>query len=305
MLDVKEQGFNKARMIVPFFYYILLFFSFQQLEGLKFQVTHPRPLSQMPWPLFWAKNLDFSVLITIVMLVFLLTSVIGAFFFFNRIARVAAFVGMLLFHAYMNASGPNHQFDVWLWTSFLLILLPGGWSLGRHVYDELFRKKFLMVFWGVQAYILLIYTLSGIGKLIGSIEQWKAGGSTLFSPDSAVLTVASQLLQMQQNSVLGTFIMAHSFLSWLGFLSIFYIQIVALCIAFRPVLHRAWALFLILFHLATYLAMNAIFVAPIPLLALFFFDSPFAKNNESLRMKLKFVPIFGNAILYAQNSVKK
>ncbi len=294
IFDTEENAFRKAQVLAPVFYYILVFFSFQQLEGLKFQVAHPHTLTTLTWPLFWAQHMDFAATVTVVLLFFVTSSLIGAFYSVHRLARIAAFLGMLFFHAYTNASGVNHQYDVWLWVSFLLLFLPGGWGFYKYRSDNnSFRKKFLLVFWSVQGYVLLTYTMSGIGKFIGSFEQLQRGGATLLSPDSASLTVASQLLQMQQDSVLGTFILTHPILAWIGFLVIFYVQITAFSVAFRPALHRLWALFLILFHLATYLAMNAIFVAPTLLLTVFFFDSPFADREISLKNQLKAFPLFG------------
>lgn len=288
-LIISRGDVAQAGRLVPFVYYFMVFIAYTNLEGLNHQIANPRGTLDPRWPLLWAQNLDHGVVVTSVVLFFVIASVIGAIFYKIRLARILAFLGMLQFHAYNSSFGyPNHQYDVWLWVSFIFVLFPNIWT--KNTTEET-KKKFLIVFWTAQAYVLLTYSMSGLGKISDSFSQALAGEAHSFSIDAAALHISNVLYMMQETTLLGPFIVNYPVLGWAPFVGIIYLEFFSLYVAFRPSLHRWWAVGLILFHLATYLAMRAVFVAPVALLLVLLLSSPFPGNPW--KKTLQEIPLFG------------
>jgi len=286
---------ERAKSIVPFFYYFLLFIALLQLLQLRhiseFSIFSPR------WAIFWADYFSFQAAVTVILVFFAFSALIGAYFCRNRFGRIIAFLGFLQFHAFRASfGGPNHQWDLWLWVALILIFLPDIWEKTKQSSRE--GKKFLIVFWGAQAFLLLTYSMSGIGKLLHAALQYFQGEAHLFMFNSAAFHVYSWLNAMQATSLLGQLIIEHPLLGWFPFMLILYVQVFAFLAAFRPSLHRVWALALVLFHMGTYFAMNAEFFYQVPLLFIFLFASPFHEPGTSWRKILSDFPIFGWALKF-------
>lgn len=292
--------FEKAKMLIPFFYYFLFFIAFTYLEGLNYTIAKGVPNFSPRFPLFWASHVDYGVVVTTVFLIWLLSALLASFFPYARSARILAFVGFFEFHAFMSSFGnPYHQWDHWLWISFILIFLP---TLTRESSSDT-RRTFSLVFWGAQAFLLLTYSMAGIGKLIYAFIQFSQGQAHAFSPDAGALYAATQLNLMHETVPLANLIISHPWLAWLPFLLILELQTFALVAAFRPQLHRIWGLGLILFHIGTFLTMRAIFTAPSGLLLLFLLASPFAPERQKWSDIVFSLPIFGRMFKYIADEV--
>jgi hypothetical protein len=284
----EDKAYERAKSIVPFFYYFLLFIALLQLLQLRHLaeslILAPR------WPIFWADYMSFHAATTVILVFFAFSALTGAYFCRNRFGRIIAFLGILQFHA-LQASfgGPNHQWDLWLWVALILIFLPDIWEKTKQSSRE--GKKFLIVFWGAQAFLLLTYSMSGIGKLLHAALQYFQGEAHLFMFNSAAFHVYSWLNAMQATSLLGQLIIEHPLLGWFPFMFILYVQVFAFLVAFRPSLHRVWALALVLFHMGTYFGMNAEFFYQVPLLFIFLFASPFHEPGTSWRKMISDLPL--------------
>lgn len=289
----REGPFGKARDIVRYFYYHLVFLAVFFLPSWDNFLTRANfsPL----WPIAWAKYTSFPTVVTIVGFAFLTGALLGAFFYWHRIGRFLAFVGILQFHALESSFGqPSHQWYPWLYLSFLFLFLPDAWGeLDRSVEK---RKKFLLIFWGAQALFLLTYSMSGIGKLWSAIVQLAHGQPNAFSPNAFALQIADWLTQMQATTLLGSFIIAHPLVGWPFYLAMLYLLLFAVLAAFRPAIQKLWAFGLILFHIGTYLTMRIYFFPPVILLLLLFFDSPFRSPGTTWRDILANLPFVGWAI---------
>jgi len=292
-LDAIVRGdgdYDKAKILLPFFYYALFFVSFMHLEGLDYAIERGGAGFDPRWPLVWTSAFPFETIVTTVFIFAAGTALFASFFPFSRLARITAFLGLLGYHAYTASfGGPNHQWDHWLWIAFILIFLP---TVRTSPSSET-RQSFSLVFWTAQAYLLLTYTMAGIGKAIYAAIQFATGQPHAFSPDAGALFTATQLNQMGILTPLGPLIIEHPYLAWLPFLIMLELQTFAIIVAFRPQLHRMWGLGLILFHLGTFLTMRAVFVAPTLLLAIFLLSSPFAPERTSARDVLYSIPVFG------------
>ena len=146
--------------------------------------------------------------------------------------------------------------------------------------------------------------MSGLGKIYEGVTQFLQGETSIFSLDAAALQISSLLYTMQETTVLGPFLVEHPLLGWLSLVGVIYLQFFAILIVFRPSLHRVWALGLILFHFGTYLAMRAIFVAPIAMIAIFLLASPFYQGGGGWRKTFFDVPLFGWVIRWVLRSIK-
>lgn len=79
------------------------------------------------------------------------------------------------------------------------------------------------------------------------------------------------------------------------FLGLVYVQLVAVCIAFRPRLHMVWGYALIGFHTGTWLLMEIAFPHHILFLLLFFVLSPFRPRRWTVRDAIGDLPVLGVA----------
>ena len=296
-----ETDFEKAKAIVPFFYYFLFFIAFTHLEGLNHTIAEGASGFTPRFPLFWAPYVEYGTVVTLVFLTWVGTSLLACLFPYIRTVRIFAFVGFLQYHAYVASFGqPNHQWDHWLWISLILVFLPG---LTREPSVET-RRTFSLVFWGAQAFLLLTYTMAGIGKLTYAFIQFSQGQAHAFSPDAGALYAATQLNLMQETVPLAGIIISHPWLAWLPFLILLELQTFALVAAFRPQLHRIWGFGLILFHIGTFLTMRAVFTAPSALLLLFLLASPFAPEKKKWNETLSSIPLFGRLFQYVTKRIE-
>lgn len=299
---IEDGNADIAKRLVPFLYYFMFYIAFSKLEGLNHMIAHPQQLYPR-FPLFWAEGLNYATVVSTIFVTFVFTSLIGSFFYKHFLARLLAFLGMLQFHAYNSSFGaPNHQWDIWLWVAFIFVFFPNIWK--ESLSNER-RKKFLMIFWITQAFVLMTYTMSGIGKLLGSYDALRAGQPHAFSQDAAALHISSLLISMQETTILGPAIVKNPILGWFPFVAVIYLQFFSFFIAFKPKLHRLWSLGLVLFHIGTYLSMRAIFVSPVAVLMILFFSSPFQSQKTSLQQTLLDLPIFGWTIRMLQTRITK
>ncbi len=286
---LKGECFDRVKVIFPFFYYFLFLTSFLRLEGLNY-VIEQWSSGFFPYgPLGWASSLEYGSVVTFVFIGSTLGALAASFFPFSRIARVMAFLLFFQYHAYLNSfGGPNHQWDLWLWTAFIFIFFP---SIKRGVITLEKKEKFSLVFWTAGAFILLTYTMAAIGKISYGVLQFSNGQANLLSLDSAALHISTILLQMQEVTPLGPFLVENFLIGFFLFLIVVYLQFFSFFVAFRPQLYRVWGLALVLFHLGTFLSMRAVFVVPSALLLLFFFSSPFAPGKTSPKEILTSLPL--------------
>lgn len=290
----KAAPFLQAQHIVRFYYFSLLYFSmlfFTTWWDTSF-VTQAN-ISPF-WPTSWMNLVDPTVAVYSIRLLFLAGTFFAALFPAQRLARLLAFVGLLEFVSlYASFWKLDVDWYTWVLCAFLLIFLPSSWSNPAQT-SFVNRKKFLLVFWGCLAVILLTYSMSGLGKIVGVVQQISAGQVHSLALDAAALHIADRLITTNATSVFGPLVIDHPWLGWPFFVGFnFYLMLFSFWAAFRPSIHRLWGAGLILYHIGAYLTMNIGFTANILLLALFCLYSPFEKPNTPWRTMLLDMPIFG------------
>ena len=292
MFTRQARQFTTAQVIVRCFYGFVLYHAVTQCTEFG-TLLYRRNFTPL-WPVSWISFLPGSRTPAIagVTAFYVLASVFGVFFASQRWARVFVFAGLLERFALSNSFGKiGHSAHLFVMTSFLLIFLPADWHRPAARVSRRARQETLLVFWLCQAAVLMSYSMSGFGKLACAVYQIAAGQTSAFSPGALGAHVAQRLVQTHSHSLLGSLIIGHPYLTWPLMPFPIYLEFFAFWIAFRPVVQRWWALALILFHIGTIFTLTITFPLACLLLALFFFQSPFAPTTVRWREVLASIPV--------------
>ncbi len=274
----------RAETLVRMFYILMPFMAFL------FFTTHPTPYVQnflALWPLFWADVLSLHVdaIGIAVRAFFLASALVGLALYRHRFARLLVFIGIWQAHAFISSFGePNHQWYPWVIVALIFVFLPDR--------DAEYRGTLLVVWWA-QAYLALSYTMAGVWKVLIALQQFVLGEIHGFSIVAFSYQVADWLPRIQNEALLGPYIIEHPFIAWPFYVLSHLFQLFTFWILFRPSLQRVWAFELIVFHMATYLTMGILFVPLIPLILLLFYMSPFIPAAVSARQIFFDLPIIG------------
>ena len=288
--------FEKAKLTIQFYYYFLLFLAVFFLPAFQSQLYSSINFSPI-WSLAWADLVNYETTVYIVGLIFFIGAFAGAFMYWHRFGRILAFLGVFQYHAFSSSFGEvNHQWYLWLFVSFLLIFLPNAW--GKRGQSLLNRKKFLLVFWSAQAFILLTYSMAGVGKIYYALMQFLNGEAHAFSVDAMARHIAYWLPRIENVSALGPFIINHPIVGWPFFVAAVYLQFFALWALFTPSIQKIWAFGLISMHIGTYVTISITFIPSVLILLIFFMDSPFRARHTSWQEIISDLPFIGWPIKY-------
>lgn len=286
----QTSAFLRAHDVVKFYYVALLLLSITSLENWP-EILERKMVAPL-WPVAWLHFVDVPAGIVAILTLYLGGTLLSAIFPFERWARLLAFLGVLEFVAFNNSFGKiGHSMHLWVLTAFGLVFLPRVESPDRTA--RILRQRFLIIFWSCQAIVLLAYSMSGLGKLLGGFHQILLGQSHIFLPDAFSQIVAERLQRTNSTSLLGPWLIAHPVLGWPFMLGDLYLQSCSFWVAFRPALHRLWGIGLILFHIASYLFLSVNFATTAFLVAILFLHSPFQRTNDRWHEALNDLPLFG------------
>ena len=201
--------------------------------------------------------------------------------------RVAVFLYLLVAAAFHNSYGSeNHGNHFFVYVSFALLFLPA--AVGR--FEPMLRRDAMAciaTFWLAQAILLLSYSLAGYWKV------W-VSGFELLVPDSFSRVLLNRMLEDSKDTpLLLPWVVSHTYIGWLLFLGLVYVQCVSVFALFRPHLHRPLGLALIMFHFGTDWLMNITFHYRIVFLGLFCVFSPLAPSRFCLLSTLRSLPLLG------------
>lgn len=286
----QTRAFSRAYWLVKIYYGVLLFFPIALLP--EWSGILERPTLIPLWPIAWLHWVDLRSGTLGILICYLGGSLLGAILPAKRWARILAFLGVFEFCAFENSFGKiNHSMHLWVLTAFILIFLPHIQQ--PHQTSRDVRQRFLNVFWGCQAILLLAYSMSGLGKLLGGFYQLFTGQIHIFLPSAFSIVVAERLQQTNSVSLLGPWLIAHPWAGWPFMIVDLYLQLFSFWAAFRPALHRFWAIALILFHIGSYLFLAVNFAPMALLVALLLLNSPFVRATDGWRQTLHHLPLFG------------
>ena len=170
------------------------------------------------------------------------------------------------------------------------VLLPGARTAWSAEATERQRRAYRHVIVLAQGVLLFFYTLTGLWKLDEAVGALVGPGVSAFQVDGFSYLVADNLLQTGRTTLLGDLLVAHPLLGWALFNGTMYLEATSLIVLFRPRLHRAWGIGLILFHLGTNAAMGIFFAANVVLLGLLLLGSPTAPDRVDLKATILDLP---------------
>ena len=285
----QPRRFAAAQTLVRAFYAFLLYLATLQFTtaGDLLARRTPTPLWPVVW-LHWTRGVSGGYAL---LAFYFATNVLGAFFVRWRAARLVVFLGLLEFVALKNSFGKvGHSLHLPVLVAGLLVFLPEGWTRPASLAPRALRQQTLLIFWLAQAAVLLAYTMSGLGKLGGAVEQICQRQPNVFLPGAFGEHIAQRLVQTSSHSSLGDWIIHHPYLTWPLMPCAVIFETGALLAAFRPALGRPVAALLLLFHVGTFFTMTITFPQNCLLLALFFFPSPFEPSTLRWQTLLFDVP---------------
>ncbi len=293
--------FTLAQGLIHAFYAFVLYLAVAQMTEIP--VYAQRATFHPLWPVGWLPRGDLTVAVRALFGFFLGTSLFAAALPGWRTARVFVCLGLLEYVALKNSYGKiGHSMHLPVLLSMLFILLPRGWERPAPRTGRTLRQGTLLIFWTAGAAVLLSYTMSGIGKLGGAFYQLASLQPNAFAPGALGAHIAQRLLQTDSHSLLGAWIIGHPWLTWPALPFAVYLELFSAVIVFRPVLARAWAAALVIFHIGNYFTMTIAFPPSCFLLALFFFCSPFEPAEGSWRAKVFGVPVLGDVLYFLQSA---
>jgi hypothetical protein len=290
----REHGvmFERAFVIVQFFYAVTLYRFYEAGRDLS---TLSTPLEDMDllWPVLWLQFTGIERGGAILALLGLGAGVAGLLLWRYAVVRVLVSIALLEQAAIGNSFGAiGHVYHEWFWISVCFWFLPGG-SFKTLNGSRALRIQFLLVFGGAAALIMLFYSMSGLWKCIIAGVALVNGEMGGFSPTAMAVTVARRALQTGSEPLGADLVINWPILGWPMFLGLYYVELVAILIAFRPALIRAWGVILILFHLGTLLFLDIVFPLHVLINAMLFVLSPFAVADVRWRTMFAALPVIG------------
>jgi hypothetical protein len=287
----QSKAYKQAKLLVRCYYACSLYFALALMPDWAGLMDRNMPVPL--WPVAWLAHVPLHMGIGAILWLYLLGSLAAAMLPEKRWARVIAFAGLFEWVAFNNSYGKiGHSMHLWMLTSALLIFLPKSTDTSGPP-PRLQRQKFLVIFWACQAMVMLVYSMSGLGKVLGAIYQIAIGQTHAFTQNALAAVVAERLLETNSRSLLGPWLIDHPLAGWPLLIGDIYLQLFAFVAVFRPSLHRIWGFGLILFHIGSFLLLTISFPQNALLLALFFLNSPFRREDESWRQTLADMPLFG------------
>lgn len=261
------------------------------VQALDWQRTAEPVEPELLWPLFWLRWFELSTVGPALFGTCVVAVLAGALFSEHFLARVLSFWGLLSFLALKFSLGKiHHLMHGWLLLLFVLLWLPRGWStpaaLGRRG-----RQELVLVFSAAQLLVATTYTLAGAGKILGGLYQLVRGEVTVFHPQSLARHIAARLLETNDVSLWGPWLIERGEWLWPLMMGTVYLQFFAIVFALRPRLHRLLGYGLVVFHVLAPLSLAIDFTPAIMLCGTLFVASPIAPEDAHWRAVLTDLPL--------------
>lgn len=287
-----EPQWIRASTLVRLFYAFMIFQAVSSYNA--WIILMERQEAQPLWPLFWTRFVPWEPAMFAIGLAFIFGAVAAALFPTNVIARLAAFLGMFLFESAKYSFGKiSHNHHLIVGAALILIFLPR--VVPAEDSRERSQRRYLEVFWAVQAYILLTYSMAGIAKLHGAVLDMLLDRRSLLSVEALASHIAHDYVSRGKSSALGMgeFIIANPWLGGPLFWGAVALEFFSFAIAWKPGLHRLWGMSLIGLHVGIGVAMEVWFRPVILMIGIFLLASPFAPAYRTFSFGLRDVPWLG------------
>jgi len=292
-LSKKSSVMEKARTLVSYYYYVLPYIALLFVSNGILDRQNFDPF----WPLLWSThfNIDYATVVVIVKTSFVIVAALAAFLHKHTFFRILVFLAILHVHAIESSFGAiNHQWYLWLYTSFIFIFLPNIWSEEKKTQDT--DRKFLLFIWFAQALAMLTYSMAGLWKFVFALQQNIVGEVDGFALEAFSYQIANWVPRLQSEAILAPYVIAYPEVGWFFYVGLHFLQLFALWVMVRPSLQKIWALTLIIFHIGTYLTMGISFHPLVILIIILFFNTPFAKKSATAKDLVYDLPIVGQLL---------
>lgn len=277
ILRIAERAAINLRIAYAFPAYWILN---ETLHWREFSIRHDPDLL---WPVAWAKGLE-PLLVGPAVLGMGTLALFGCCVLPQfRWVRVCGACALTEYLALRFCLGKiHHLMHGWLLCLWVWCWLPKGWLVPEAM-SRRERLRLLRLFHTCQLLLAATYTLSGVGKLLGSGYQWWRGEPSFFGPDSVAKHTAARLLETPDPALLGDWVVRHGAWLWPGTMAVLALQLSAVYLARRPSLHIALGAGIVVFHALTALFMGIDFTPAVVLSAVLFLASPFTTTWPARR----------------------
>lgn len=285
-----EAMYWKATMLVSAFYAVTA----AQLYGAALNTSRLTVEEIMAWdrlwPLFWADGRGAELAPQALTYLFLAAGIAGLLFWRHPLARILVSAAVLMQAAVANTHGGalSHGVHEWFWVSVCMWFLPRGPATDRHG-----RIAFLYAFGMAPAVILFFYSMSGVYKVAYALLAFFEGEVGGFAPQAMAVTLARRAVVAGADPLWADVVINNPLVGWPLYMFLYYVEVVALIVLFRPALIPVWGVILILFHFGTLLFMGIVFSSHVILNGLFLVLYPQPRGGFDLRRALMETPGFG------------
>lgn len=291
--SLHQTMFRQSVLLVSVYYIITAAQLYDRARNLS-DLTESLDSLDLLWPIWWMRSEGVHQGGQIIAQIGLAAGLLGIVLWRLLAVRILVSIALLFFAAYSDSHGATNSGGLeWFWLSVCFWLLPVGRidEIGR---TRAGRMRFLTGFSMAPLLILLFYTLSGLYKFRSAFEALAAGYTSGFSPDALAITAAGRAIETGSHPLWTNFIIQHPWMGWPLYTGLYFVELFAILIFFRPALHRAWGLILIMFHFGTLLFMDITFDQHVMINGFLFVLSPFAIGKYSLHAQLMALPVVGD-----------
>ncbi|MCL5778576.1 hypothetical protein M1105_16480 [Limibaculum sp. FT325] len=283
---------RKALIIVQCFYVIVLLQFVDFVSSLQRMAAAPEGFQPL-WPVLWVDLVGLEVAAKILIPAMIATGMAAVIMWHCFWVRLASSILILQYTAISNSWGAmNHGYHELFWISVCFIFLPNARNQ-KIISSRVAIIQLLTCVSAAMLLILLFYTMSGAYKVIDALQMLLAGEKGGFSPHAMADTLAWRLMETKNTPIFADFIIENPLIGWPMFFWIYYAELVAIVIFFRPALHRAWGIGLIIFHFGTIVFIEIAFPLHIVFNALLFMMSPYHPGRVHSKEMVASLPILG------------
>jgi len=285
----QRRAYERAMVILRVFYGISVVWALDATSSSALEYSRLERAKPL-WPArVWFDHVSVHNGVGIIFGGYVVASILALVLPEQRLARFAYSFMLLQYMAFVNSFGKiNHSMHAWLFTSAIFILLPSGRWRQRATLAT--RRYFLTVVWCAQLVVLFTYSMTGIWKVVIALRDTATGHVSGFNFSGFSYIVAARLEGVSSETVLGNFFVRHELIGWALFVGTMIVETTSIIVAFRPRLHRAWGVLLIIFHVGTNLVLGFTFTQNIVLVTLILVCSPLAPEHIDFKEALLDLP---------------
>ena len=273
---------QRARLLVGAFYYLALLTVLLRYEEMLY-FSKREGLVLLPF-LKFLESIPPYLVTRYSLFYFLFAVVLCLWFWKKQWARMIFFTALLLWNCIGNSFGKINNGDlVWVYVSFVFALMPTR-TLCEDTHIQ--RQNLLNYIFLAQLSIMSSYTLSGLWKLRQAYWLHSVGLINHFDVEAFPRIIAAKFLDINSSTPTGNWLIEHMEIARVMFLTTIFMQATAVLAVFRSQLHRIYGLYLVCFHIGTYLIMEVNFNTQARITFLFLVGSPFAIKASALPKKL-------------------